>query len=64
MIMHVVALVLAAAVAFGPATEGSASAAPSKAAALEPAIADTIERFNKEEGRLRDAPRVKKSGPA
>lgn len=62
MVMHVVALVLAAAVGGGQAAEGSGAAAPSKAAALEPAIAATILRFNKDEERFRDAPRVEKAG--
>src|SRR5205085_1251034 len=41
------------------ATDGGA---PSKAATLEPAIADTIKRFNKDEERFRDAPRIEKAG--
>ncbi len=57
MITHVLAMVLAAGVGTGQAMS------PEAGKALEPAIGVTVERLNKEQERLRDAPQVERSGP-
>jgi hypothetical protein len=62
MVMHIVALMLAVAAGAGQALDGAGGPPASKAAALEPAISEAIERFNKEEERFRDAPRAEKAG--
>jgi hypothetical protein len=61
-VMQILALGLALAVGRGQAAAESGPTGPAKAAALEPAIADTIARFNKDEERFRDAPRIEKTG--
>lgn len=54
---------IAAIVAMGMATATGAEMPPSRAAALTPAITDMIERFNKDQAALREAPRAERIGP-